>query len=121
MLDGHEVKNWEMYGFPFNSQPRITSTSGDESQYPVMREGSFTLKKVGDTFLDMREWGKGHVWINGHNLGRYWEIGPQQTIYVPAPWLKKGKNSIVVFEELKTGQDEIGSIGAPILNQLGQK
>ncbi len=121
LLDGHEVKGWEMYGFPFSSQPRITATSGDGSQYPVMREGSFTLKKVGDTFLDMRGWGKGHVWINGHNLGRYWDIGPQQTIYVPAPWLKKGKNSIVVFEELKTGQDEIGSIETPILNQLGPK
>ncbi len=121
LLDGHEVKDWEMYSFPFGRQPRITTTSGDGSQYPVMREGSFTLRKVGDTFLDMREWGKGHVWINGHNLGRYWDIGPQQTIYVPAPWLKKGKNSIVVFEELKTGQDEIGSIETPILNQLGPK
>jgi beta-galactosidase len=121
LLDGGEVRGWEMYGFPFNSQPGIKSGSVDKSRYPVMREGSFTLKKVGDTFLDMRNWGKGHVWINGHNLGRYWDIGPQQTIYVPAPWLQKGRNSIVVFEEEKTAQDEIGSIGTPILNQLGQK
>ncbi len=117
-LDGHEVKGWEMYRFPFKSQPRTNSRLKGEFQYPVIREGSFTLRRLGDTFLDMRDWGKGCVWINGHNLGRYWNIGPQQTIYVPAPWLKKGKNTVTVFEELKTGQDEIGAIRTPILNEL---
>ena len=117
-LDGRAVEGWEMYRFPFTTQPRTSSEMKGDFQYPVIREGSFTLEKVGDTFLDVRDWGKGCVWINGHNLGRYWDIGPQQTIYVPAPWLKKGKNSITVFEELKTGQDEIGAIRNPILNEL---
>ena len=49
---------------------------------------------LGDTFLDMRKWGKGHVWVNGHHLGRFWKIGPQQSLYVPVGWLKKGRNSI---------------------------
>ncbi len=120
-LMGRVLKGWEMFGFPFDSQPRVSENSGKVSDYPVVRRGSFSLEKVGDTFLDMRDWGKGHVWINGHNLGRYWYIGPQQTIYVPAPWLKKGKNSIAVFEELKVRQDEIGSIGTPILDQVRQK
>ncbi len=117
-LAGRVLENWEMYRFPFNKQPQITSRLAGNSRYPVIREGSFTLKKVGDTFLDMRNWGKGHVWINGHNLGRYWDIGPQQTIYVPAPWLRVGRNSIAVFEELKTGVDEVGAIDKPILNEL---
>lgn len=117
-LEGSVIDGWEMYRFPFTTQPRTRSELKGDFQYPVIREGSFTLEKVGDTFLDMRDWGKGCVWINGHNLGRYWDIGPQQTIYVPAPWLKKGKNTITVFEELKTGQDEIGAIRNPILNEL---
>lgn len=117
-LRGRVLDGWEMFRFPFNSQPHLAPGPAHVSDYPVIREGSFLLDKVGDTFLDMRDWGKGHVWINGHNLGRYWDIGPQQTIYLPAPWLKKGKNTIVVFEELKTDQDEIGAIDTPILNQL---
>ena len=117
-LDGRALEGWEMYPFPFTTQPLTSSELKGDFQYPVIREGSFTLKKTGDTFLDMRDWGKGCVWINGHNLGRYWNIGPQQTVYVPAPWLKIGKNTITVFEELKTGQDDIGAIRNPILNEL---
>lgn len=60
--------------------------------------GSFSLKSVGDTFLDMRKWGKGHVWVNGHHLGRFWNIGPQQSLYLPAGWLKKGRNTIVILD-----------------------
>ena len=62
--------------------------------------------------------GKGTVWVNGHDIGRYWYIGPQQTLYLPAPFLKKGKNEIVVFEQLKATQDEIDGITTPIIDQL---
>ncbi|CAB4037765.1 beta-galactosidase-1 2 isoform X1, partial [Paramuricea clavata] len=44
-------------------------------------------------------WHKGVAFINGHNLGRYWKIGPQKTLYVPAPWLKEGKNTVLIFEQ----------------------
>ena len=44
------------------------------------------------------EAGKGVVWVNGHNLGRYWEVGPQHSLYCPAPWLKQGMNEIIVFD-----------------------
>ena len=49
--------------------------------------GEFNLKKTGDTFINMEAFGKGQVWINGHAIGRYWSIGPQQTLYVPGCWL----------------------------------
>lgn len=74
--------------------------------------GSFTLKKVGDTFINMERWGKGQVYVNGHALGRFWSIGPQQTLYLPGCWLKKGKNEIVVLdvagpkETIVWGQDK---------------
>lgn len=60
--------------------------------------GWFNLKKPGDTFLNMENWGKGQVWINGHAIGRFWRVGPQQTLYVPGAWLKKGKNEIIVMD-----------------------
>jgi beta-galactosidase len=85
---------------------------------PVVRRGSFVLEQPEDTYFYMRDWGKGCVWVNGHNLGRYWRVGPQQTIYVPAEWLKKGKNDVVVFEELKPEQEVLEGIDHPVLDVL---
>ncbi|KAG8523231.1 Beta-galactosidase-1-like protein 2 [Galemys pyrenaicus] len=56
-----------------------------------------------DTFLKLKGWTKGVVFINGQNLGRYWNIGPQETLYLPAPWLRPGTNEIILFEEIKPG------------------
>jgi len=87
---------------------------------PVIRKGTFKVTDPHDTFLDMRNWGKGAVWVNGHNLGRYWNIGPQQTLYLPGCWLKKGENEIIIFEELKPGISAIQSLDHPILDQLNK-
>ena len=67
---------------------------------PRFRFGGFTLDKSGDTFLDVSALGKGVLWINGYCLGRFWNIGPQMTLYVPGPWLKKGENTVVAFDVL---------------------
>ena len=60
--------------------------------------GYFNISKVGDTFMNMEAFGKGQVYVNGHALGRFWQIGPQQTLYLPGCWLKKGKNEVVVLD-----------------------
>lgn len=60
--------------------------------------GTFDLARTADTFIDMSKWSKGTVYVNGHNLGRYWKIGPQYSLYCPASWLKSGKNQIDVME-----------------------
>ncbi len=59
---------------------------------------TFNLKKVGDTFLNMEAFGKGQVYVNGHALGRFWSIGPQQTLFLPGCWLRKGKNEVIVLD-----------------------
>jgi beta-galactosidase len=59
---------------------------------------SFELDSTADTYLDMSAFKKGYVWVNGHNLGRYWYVGPQQRLYCPAPWLKKGRNEVIVLD-----------------------
>lgn len=65
---------------------------------PVFASGSFRLERTSDLFLDTSDWGKGVVWVNGFNLGRYWRRGPQRTLFVPAPVLREGRNEIIVFE-----------------------
>ena len=76
---------------------QTTKMRGTDSKAGYYR-GYFTLSKVGDTFLNMEAFGKGQVYVNGHALGRFWHIGPQQTLYLPGCWLKKGKNEVIVLD-----------------------
>jgi beta-galactosidase len=62
----------------------------------------------------MRGWGKGLVWVNGHNLGRYWSVGPQQSLFVPAPWLKTGSNEVIVLDLLEGKTRTLASGTDPI-------
>ena len=119
VFNSRELKGWQMFSLPFdNIQALSLKNSKQVAGTPVIKKGTFDLQTVGDTYLDLSNWGKGVVWVNGHNLGRYWNIGPQQTIYVPVEWLKKGRNEIVVLELLKPGQSQLRAIEKPILEQL---
>ncbi len=80
--------------------------------------GYFNLKKVGDTFLNFETWGKGQVYVNGHAMGRIWSIGPQQTLYVPGCWLKKGKNEIIVLDVVGPKEAVVWGQTTPELNKL---
>ena len=80
--------------------------------------GYFNLKKVGDTFLNFETWGKGQVYVNGHAMGRIWSIGPQQTLYVPGCWLKKGRNEIIVLDVVGPKQPVVWGQDKPELNKL---
>ena len=80
--------------------------------------GYFNLSKVGDTFLNFETWSKGQVWVNGHALGRFWSIGPQQTLYVPGCWLKKGKNEVIVLDIVGPKQNVVWGQDEPELNKL---
>ncbi|MCX2475321.1 beta-galactosidase [Pedobacter sp. MC2016-05] len=111
--------NWEMFKLPFKKIGDIKSNAHNEKIFsPKLSSGKFTLEKAADTYLDMRNWGKGVVWVNGHNLGKYWSIGPQQTIYLPKEWLQEGENKIMIFEMLGNNQNLINGLEKPILNLL---
>lgn len=119
-INGTEVSgNWEMLPLPFDTFPKHTFKNKDiVAHSPVIQEAEFMLEETGDTFLDMRNFGKGIVFINGKNAGRYWSTaGPQQTLYIPGVWLKKGKNRIQIFEQIKF-HHTISSIDHPILDQI---
>ena len=117
-LGDRELTGWEMYKFPFAKVSSLKFKSTPASAAPAVHRGTFELSQLGDAFLDLRGWGKGIVFVNGHNLGRYWYIGPQQTLYLPGVWLKKGRNEIVVFEQLKDDVHSLTGIKSPILDQL---
>ena len=85
---------------------------------PGYHRGYFNLKKVGDTFLNFETWGKGQVWVNGHAMGRIWSIGPQQTLYVPGCWLKKGMNEVIVFDVVGPKEAVVWGQDKPELNKL---
>ena len=123
--------NWEMYQLPMSEVPDFTKLGNNNvfkngssqanrlKDCPVLYEGTFTLDETGDTFIDMEAWGKGIIFINGHNIGRYWKVGPQQTLYIPGVWLKKGENKIVIFEQLnETPMTEVKTVKTPILMNL---
>jgi beta-galactosidase len=118
LLADEALHGWRIYSLPFDRDDHAQFAGRVLDGVPVLRKGEFTVTETGDTFLDMRPWGKGCVWINGHNIGRYWYIGAQQTLYVPAPWLRKGKNEITIFEQLLSGQDAIEGLTTPIIDQL---
>lgn len=121
-MDGHEaswnLKNWTIVPIPDNYETAVkalslgTETSKRTRQHANLLtkagyyRGHFTLRKPGDTFLNMEAFGKGQVYVNGHAIGRFWNIGPQQTLYLPGCWLKQGRNEVIVF-------DVVGPKGEP--------
>ena len=80
--------------------------------------GYFNINKVGDTFLNFETWGKGQVWVNGHAMGRIWSIGPQQTLYIPGCWLKKGRNEVIVLDVVGPKEAICWGQAEPELNKL---
>jgi beta-galactosidase len=116
-LAGVALTGWQVYSLPMASMPSVVATSAVGMQGPHFAAGSFRLAGIGDTFLDVRGLGKGVIWINGHALGRFWNIGPQGTLYVPGPWLKKGENEVVIFEMFGTeGIARLAGLSSPILD-----
>ena len=121
ILGGEILKGWEIFNLPLDDQmlASLKFTGGTPAAHaPAFWRGTFNLEKAGDTFLDLRGWGKGDLWVNGHCLGRYWNIGPSQTAYAPGCWLRAGENQIVILDLLGPQRPEIAGLEKPILDQL---
>lgn len=113
LLAGVELTEWDIFSLPMPAVPSMHFGSGAATG-PAYYRGSFDITRAGDTFLDTRGWGKGTVWVNGHHLGRFWDVGPQQTLYVPSVWLKRGKNDVVVFDMVRPEHAELNAVAKPI-------
>lgn len=131
-IAGNEIADsWEMYKLPLNEMPELERLNREDvyentpetmqvlKGKPLFYEASFSLDEVGDTFIDMEEWGKGLIFVNGKNIGRYWSVGPQHTLYVPGVWLRKGENRLVIFEQLNDEwKTEAKTVKVPVLTKL---
>lgn len=129
--DGHkfvcDLKNWEVFNLEdipefYESMeyfPIETFTAGDNGRLPIgVYKGTFNVSKSSDTFLNFETWGKGLVYVNGQGIGRIWEIGPQQTLYMPGCWLKKGENEIMVFDIVGPREAVSEGLKTPLLDNL---
>ena len=97
-INGHIHNEWDIYTLPLDNIEKVDFSKGYKEGVPAFYKFEFDVTEKGDTFLDFEGWGKGVAFINGFNLGRFWEIGPQKRLYIPAPLLKDGKNEIIIFE-----------------------
>ncbi len=97
-INGHMHNYWKQYPLPLDNVEKIDFSKEYVENTPSFYKFTFDVQEVGDTFLDFEGWGKGCVFVNGFNIGRFWEIGPQKRLYIPGPLLKEGTNEIIIFE-----------------------
>ncbi len=133
-VDGNEVswnlKQWTMTPIADDYDKAVKAFDANKTEPPLSDgfakrdngrgyyRGYFTLQKVGDTFLNFETWGKGQVYVNGHPMGRIWSIGPQQTLYVPGCWLKKGRNEVIVLDVAGPKKTVVWGQDKPELDKL---
>ena len=130
-IEGHELtwdlKRWTILTIPDdyetaaralgNAQSTKVNEPGGRGYY----RGYFSVSKRGDTFLNMESFGKGQVYVNGYPIGRFWNIGPQQTLYVPGCWLKRGLNEVVVLDVIGPTENVLSAQDHPELDKLNQE
>lgn len=116
-INEHRHFGFEMFALPLNETQlsRLDFSRGYKSGVPAFYKFEFDVSETADTFADMSGFGKGVVFINGFNLGRFWETGPQKRLYLPAPLLKIGHNEIIIFETEGKACDEITLCDEPAL------
>jgi beta-galactosidase len=114
-IAGKPVTNWEIYPLPME-HPAKLEYSRNACEGPCFYRATFSVDEPADSFLDTSAFTKGQVWLNGKPLGRVWNIGPQKTLYVPGPWLRKGENEVVVFDLTGASGRSLTGRDKPILN-----
>lgn len=99
-LNGMTLMDWQIYPLPMTETfiKTLKPAKAEADAKGMFFKGTFNLQETGDTYFDLSNYAKGIIYVNGHNLGRYWNTGPQQRLYCPASWLKKGSNEIIVFD-----------------------
>ncbi|HLN56261.1 MAG TPA: beta-galactosidase family protein [Bacteroidales bacterium] len=104
-LNGMTLMNWKVFGLPMDEKfiYNLRSSGKNLDKPGIFFRGNFMINAAagvskGDTYIDVSNFTKGIVWVNGHNLGRYWNIGPQTRLYCPASFLREGLNEVMIFD-----------------------
>lgn len=112
-LDGEELKGWSMSPYRIEKLKTLPFAAGAHGA-PAFWRGRFPLALPVDTYFDTQGWGKGYVWVNSYCLGRHWKIGPQQTLYCPKQFLRRGQNEVVVLDLEDGGTRSLAGVKDPI-------
>jgi beta-galactosidase len=115
LLDWQFQFGWEVYPLPLRDLTRLEFKSASAVKFPSFFRGTFNIETPADTFVSFPGWTKGVAWINGFNLGRYWNRGPQRTLYVPSPVLKNGDNEMIIIELQGVEKPEVEFLDHPDL------
>ncbi|MBD5068914.1 MAG: beta-galactosidase [Lactobacillus sp.] len=118
MVDLHFVSDWQQYALDLSKLAQLDYKRPYLQQTPSFYKYTFDLAKTGDCYLDLTHFGKGVALLNGHNLGRFWQVGPQLALFCPASFFEVGKNEIVIFETEGKYCDTIDLVKEPIYKQL---
>ena len=97
-LSGMTLMDWEAYSLPMSTDYVASLKESDTVRPGMFFKATLNLNETGDCYIDMSDFTKGIVYVNGHNLGRYWNVGPQYRLYCPGVWLRKGANEVVIFD-----------------------
>lgn len=115
VINGHNHFYWTHYPLLLENLDKLDFTKGCTEGEPAFYLFEFEADEIGDTWLDFDGWGKGCAIINGFNLGRFWNIGPQKRLYIPGPLLRRGRNVIIMFETEGLSPERITLAGTPDL------
>lgn len=115
-IGGRTPRNWEIYSLPMSDLSKLRMLP-EPCSGPCFFRTSMTVKKPADTFLDTRGLHKGQMWIGDRNLGRFWSIGPQYTLFVPGPWMQTGAAQITFFDLLSNGSEQLKTSAVPIFGE----
>ncbi len=111
-IDNLSLSNWQVYKLPMDHQfiYDLRSSGRTVNKPGIFFKGNFSLAYTGDTFFDMSKYRKGIVWVNGHNLGRYWDIGPQKRLFCPKSYIRPGLNEIIILDLHMTQPEPFGGL-----------
>ena len=115
-LGGKEPKHWQIFSLPMDDAGRLQFAPGP-CEGPCFHRTQLDASTPADTYLDTTALHKGEVWVNQRPLGRFWSVGPQHALYLPAPWLKAGPNEIIFFDLLSDPADALKTSARPIFDR----
>lgn len=118
MADIHFITNWQHYCLSLENCKKVDYSKEWQPNQPSFYRYEFNLSEVRDCFIDLSKFGKGIVFVNQTNIGRFWEVGPTLSLYVPSDLLNEGTNEIVIFETEGTFQPQIQLIKEPLYKEM---
>lgn len=117
-VDLHFITGWEQRCLPLTDISGIDYSAGFEEGQPAFHRFEFNLDEPADTFIDTTGFGKGCAFVNGVNVGRFWEVGPIMTLYVPHGFTRAGVNELVLFETEGVYESTISLRSEPLIRHL---